>query len=115
MTFADGLLARAIHRIGLRRREQSVNDAAQMISHGIARGLAIVLAQRRENAPMFADARLHADAAGSLQHVHTKRGFITSIPKVLDARGDRRVARGLRNGYVKAAIRHLPLLLARIL
>src|ERR1700688_4262423 len=91
MTLADGFLARVIHRIGLRRREQSIHDAAQMISHGIARGLAVVLAQRRENAPMFADARLYADAAGSLQHMHAKRGFIASIPKALDDRGDRRV------------------------
>src|SRR5882757_1291010 len=115
MAFTDGLFARAIQRIGLRRGEQSVDDAAQMIPHGIARGLAVVLAQRRENAPMFADARFYADAAGPLQHMHAKRGFITPIPKVFDDRGDRRVARGLRDGDVKAAIRYLPLLLARIL
>src|SRR5258708_8293983 len=47
--------------------------------------------------------------------MRAKRGFITYIPKVFDDSGDRRVARRLRNGDVKAAIRHLSFLLARIL
>src|ERR1700674_4757733 len=98
-------------KLGIARSKCS----AAAMHTGIARGLAVVLAQRRENAPMFADARLHADAAGSLQHMHAKRGFITSIPEVFNDRGDRGVARGLRNGDVKAPIRHLPFLLARIL
>ena len=73
MTFADGFLARTIHRIGLGRGEQPVNDAGQMIPHGIACGLAVVLAQCRKDAPMFADARLHTDAACPLQHMRAKR------------------------------------------
>jgi len=86
-----------------------------MVAHRFAGALWIVLAQCRQNAPMLADSRLHADAPRPLQHIDAQGRLVPHIPEILDDRGDRRVAGGARDGNVKAAVRNLAFLLARIL
>ncbi len=46
----------------------------------------IMLAQGRQNAPMLADARLHAGAARSVQHVRAQGRLLAHVPKILDHR-----------------------------
>src|SRR5258708_10224664 len=106
--------ARALDRISLGSRQQAFDDPRQVVAHRLARTLRIVLAQRRQNPPMLADPRLHADAPRPLQHIDAQGRLVPHIPEVLDDRGDGRVAGSPRDGDVKTAVGAFSFLLARL-